>query len=99
MQVTHLFNSNRNRLLILVAACVFVFAQTIDLQHSHDGDLSLQADCQVCLKLGSQSDVSIAKSEAPPAAIVAVHFQSNVLDTKSRTVRVFSPRGPPLSFS
>ena len=81
MQVTRLFNSKRNRLLILIAACVFVFTQTIDLQHSHDGDLSLQADCQICLKLGSQTDIAIAKSEAPQVALAVVHFQSNVLDS------------------
>ena len=95
MQVTRFFNSNRNRLVILVAACVFVFTQTIDLQHSHQGDLKLQADCEVCLKLGSQNDVTIAKSEAPQAAFAVVSFQSNELASFARTDHSFDPRGPP----
>ena len=99
MQVTRLFNSFRNRLLILLAAGVFVFTQTIDLQHSHEGDLKLQADCQVCLKLGSQNDVVIATPGDLLVALAAAHFQLNIPDSLSRTVRSYSPRGPPRSSS
>lgn len=95
MQVTRLYSSNRNRLLILVAACVFLFTQTIDLQHSHGGDLNLQSDCHVCLKLGSQHDLAVAKPADLQTAFVAVHFQSTVLTPVFRTVHSYSPRGPP----
>ena len=99
MQVTRLYKSNRNRLLIVVAALLFVFTQTLDLQHTHDGDLNLQVDCQVCLKLGSQNDVAIAKSEDPQTTVAVVYFQSNVLNSVFETVRTYSPRAPPRSFS
>lgn len=99
MQVTNLFNSCRNRLLILVAAFVFVFTQTIDLQHSHGGDLELQADCQICLKLGSHNDISLAGSVAIQAESAETQFQSTVLDLDSGTSYRYNPRGPPRSFS
>ena len=83
----------------MVAAFVFVFTQTIDLQHSHGGDLELQSDCQICLKLGSHSDIALAGSAAIPAESAKAQFQFTVLDADSGAVYRYNPRGPPRSFS
>ena len=70
MYLTRLLSSNRNRLTLLAAAFVFVLVQTITLQHSHDGDLSIHVDCQICLKLGSQDDVTVLQSAASEADLL-----------------------------
>ncbi|MEZ5492833.1 MAG: hypothetical protein R3F50_21355 [Gammaproteobacteria bacterium] len=62
MLTTGLLTSRRNRSWLLVAALVFLLVQTITLQHTHEGDLSLHPDCQICLKLGTQNDVAVADS-------------------------------------
>lgn len=99
MHVTRFLNSNRNRLLLFAAACVFVFTQTLDLQHSHSGDLSSQVDCEVCLKLGNQNGIAVAKLEIPQLTLTVAYLQESVVGSVSRAIRSYSPRAPPRSFS
>ena len=51
-------------------ACLFLLfltAQMAGLSHSHDGDLRLQAECDVCLKLSIDDEVAVNKilADAP----------------------------------
>ena len=48
---------------------VFLTAQMAGLSHSHDGDLQLQAECDVCLKLSIDDEVAVNKilADAPSA--------------------------------
>lgn len=76
---------------------LFVTAQAIDLSHSHNGDLNLQADCDICLKLSSDDDMLLNAVESAPEP----HKQLVAL-TAHRKVPVagilsFQARAPPLT--
>lgn len=61
---------------LLALLCVlFIAAQTVGLSHSHEGDLSLQADCDVCLKLNSDDDVIVASDSIKLGAPVAIEVE------------------------
>ena len=43
--------------------CLFLlFAQTVDLGHSHDADLQSRFDCEICLKVDSLDDLVVPSS-------------------------------------
>ena len=96
MHMTSLFNSSRSRLLIAVAALVYLLSQSLDLLHSHDGDLNLQADCQICLKLGSQSDAAIAQVAIVPLQTGHSEYQAFLPGPSVRPVLKSHSRAPPL---
>ncbi|MCB1672459.1 MAG: hypothetical protein R3F41_08200 [Gammaproteobacteria bacterium] len=95
MQLTSVLLSQRNRLLLLAAALVFVLTQTIIQQHSHEGDLSLHPDCQICLKLGSQNNPTVAKFSVPDLPVSTVRFQVIVPDLPFIAVPAPRSRAPP----
>ena len=60
----------RSKAAKLLLACLFLLflaAQMAGLSHSHDGDLRLQAECDVCLKLSIDDEVAVNKilADAP----------------------------------
>ena len=60
----------RSKAAISLLACsflLFLTAQMAGLSHSHDGDLRLQAECDVCLKLTTDDEVAVNKilADAP----------------------------------
>ena len=61
MLFTRLQHLARRRGLVLLAALALVVSQAIALEHTHDGDLKLRVDCQLCVKL-SAGDESIPVS-------------------------------------
>ena len=81
--------------MLLAAALVFLLTQTIDLQHSHDGDLSLHPDCQICLKLGSFNDISLAKPQLPEPTVFIVGENADVQSLLFRAVPSPQSRAPP----
>jgi hypothetical protein len=90
-----LFNSGHHRLLMLAAALVYVLSQTVDLQHSHDGDLSLQSDCFICLKLGSQHNAVATPELVPVIASGFVSFTFPLVETTSGALFHTRARAPP----
>ena len=53
---------------LLACLCLlFLTAQIAGLSHSHDGDLQLQTECDVCLKLSIDDEVAVNKilADAP----------------------------------
>ena len=95
MQMTSLIRHRRSRVLMLVAALVYLLSQTIDLQHTHDGDLNLHADCQICLKLTSQSDASIVQVAAPPLESGSIGLDSTLQEPTIQSVLKPNSRAPP----
>ncbi len=52
------------------ALCLLLlFAQTVDLGHSHDADLQSRFDCEICLKGGSVDDLLVPGSTNLPALV------------------------------
>ena len=50
---------------LLACVCLlFLTAQMAGLSHIHDGDLRLQAECDVCLKLSIDDEVAVNKTLA-----------------------------------
>ncbi len=97
MQLTSVFLSERNRILLLAAALVFLLTQTLILQHSHNGDLSLHPDCQICLKLGSQNNVTIAKSSVPDFRAAVIRYRFSVPVLPFNAVPAPRSRAPPVA--
>ena len=58
-----LVKSSAGKALLALVCVLFLTAQAIDLSHSHGNDLSQQADCDICLKLGSEDDVLVNGAE------------------------------------
>ncbi|MEQ8313506.1 MAG: hypothetical protein RIC17_05285 [Gammaproteobacteria bacterium] len=83
--------------LLGLLCLLFVTAQAIDLTHSHNGDLNLQADCDICLKLGSDDDMLLNAVESAPGShrqILAVPAHRNVPVADILTSQA---RAPPLT--
>jgi len=96
----HLFSistSRRSRLLLFAAAVIYLLSQTIVLQHTHDGDLNLHADCQICMKLGSQNDVALATSSLPQVDLVETEFLTLLPDLTPASIKAPNSRAPPHS--
>ena len=53
--------------LLACSFLLFLTAQMAGLSHSHDGDLRLQGECDVCLKLSIDDEVAVNKilADAP----------------------------------
>ena len=80
----------------LALLCVlFLSTQTQGLAHSHDGDLSLQPDCEVCLKVSTDDEVvqssSNGKSDLTPPT--AIEYTGN--DVAVQSVLARQARAPP----
>jgi len=95
MQMTSLFGHKRSRVLILVASLVYLLSQTVDLQHTHEGDLNLHADCQICLKLGSQGDATVVDVATPPSGSGGDVFDSALQEPALQSVLKPNSRAPP----
>ena len=54
--------SKAAQLLLACLCLLFLTAQMAGLSHSHDGDLRLQADCDVCLKLSTDDEAAVSKN-------------------------------------
>jgi hypothetical protein len=81
---------------LLVSLCLlFLTAQTAGLSHSHDGDLRLQADCDVCLKLSTDDEAAVDKSlvNTPFATLTSPIFFPPVWDDLDTPVA--RARAPP----
>ncbi len=97
MHLVRIFKSQRSRLLMLAAAVIYLLAQSIDLQHTHDGDLNLHADCQICMKLGSQNDVALAASDLPQVDAADDEFFAILPQLTGSSVNGQNARAPPRS--
>jgi hypothetical protein len=82
-------------LLSFLLVCSLLFTQAVSLNHSHDGDLRDQIDCEICLKVGSSDDSVVSTSELAIVKSVTSSFQ-NLLPAAVHTVaRAPSARAPP----
>jgi hypothetical protein len=97
MHLVTIFKSHRSRLLMLAAAVIYLLSQSIDLQHTHDGDLNLHADCQICMKLGSQNDVAVAASALPQVEAADNEFRTTLPDLTVASIKGHNSRAPPHS--
>ena len=82
-------------LIAPVLIALILFAQTVELVHSHGGTLEPQFDCEICLKLGSHFKAAIGSS----FEFDLVSFSPEILPTEapgfSHTSTPVSARGPP----
>jgi len=83
---------------LLALLCVlFIAAQTVGLSHSHEGDLSLQADCDVCLKLTSDDDLIVASDITKFGAPVAIETEFSSTSWIFQGYFRAQARAPPLA--
>jgi len=70
--ISNLAAGRAGKALLALACVLFLSAQTADLSHSHGNDSNQQADCEICLKLGSDDDVIIDSSASRVATTHSV---------------------------
>ena len=68
MNLTRIKRLPGRRGIFLLAALALVVSQTLALEHTHNGDLQLRFDCQLCVKLSSADD-------AIPVSLVVVELE------------------------
>lgn len=78
--------------VVLLAALMLVLSQSIAFAHSHEGDLQLRVDCQLCAKISSADEavpvtVTLTASEWPDAAYVESEFPLVAVSVTSRSAR------------
>ena len=81
---------------LLACLCLlFLTAQTAGLSHTHDGDLRLQVDCDVCMKLSTEDEAAVDKSlaDAPFATSTSPTFFLSAWDDLDTPVA--RARAPP----
>jgi uncharacterized membrane protein len=81
--------------LMAVLSLFLLFAQTVEKRHSHEADLQLQFDCEICLKGGSLDDIIVA--DAPNLSLPTTHQTFPILSQNQiffKPARAFA-RGPP----
>jgi len=83
----------------LIFALALLAVQTLAMQHSHDGDLSHDADCSICSKYASEFEALPSDASSPDtikqAAKIFLVFSSET----STSVPTYRSRGPPLVIS
>lgn len=72
-----------------------VFAQAVSLNHSHDGEVRDQVDCEICLKVGSSDDVLISDNAVAFAAAPSAYISSFKIAAFSIAAPTASARAPP----
>jgi len=84
---------------LLALLCVlFLAAQIQGLNHTHEGNLDYQADCDICLKLSSGDDVLIAScSETPTRLSQQAEAQYASADLPAELVKFRQARAPPIA--
>ena len=81
--------------LMAVLSLFLLFAQTVEKGHSHEADLQAQFDCEICLKIGSLDDITLA--DAPNLSLPTTQqtFPTLVQSQTSSELVSASARGPP----
>ena len=74
-----------------------LFAQSVNLNHTHSGDLSDRVDCDICLKIGSSDDVLVSTSLLPVIKAPATAYSSETLDPFNSVDFQAKARAPPLT--
>ena len=81
---------------LLACLCLlFLTAQMAGLSHSHDGNLRLQADCDVCLKLSTDDEAVVNKSLADAPFANTTSFKNVLPAWNYLGVPVARARAPP----
>lgn len=75
--------------------CSLLFTQAVSLNHSHDGDLRDQIDCEICLKVGSSDDGLVSTSELSIVKSVTSSFHVSLPAVVHTVARAPSARAPP----
>lgn len=86
----------RRSWLALTAGLLLLLVQSINLQHQHDGDLNLQPECQICMKLGSSGTGPLASQTLPAAETGWVPYHSTLPALRLLTTQAPQSRAPPL---
>ena len=92
--ISDLAAGRAGKTLLALACVLFLSAQTVELSHSHGNDANQQADCEICLKLGTDDDeiidstaAQVSKAHSVQSAVV----QSTWLAQVSLTAHARAP--------
>ena len=87
----------RYRSLPLAAAVclLLLFAQGAGLSHSHENDLQVRYDCDICLKIGSSTDVIAAGHVYNPVSPVRHEWRDSAVEAPFPPLLDVRSRAPP----
>lgn len=82
------------RSIAAVLALALLLVQSAELTHSHDGDLEHQADCEICLKFGSDEETTESNADLPlnvDPQTQLYSYQSLTLETSPLSLQARAP--------
>ncbi len=75
---------------------LLLFVQGASLIHTHQGELQLQTDCEICLKVGSFDDIMPASKVLPDTRALLRVFDSPVISLVTLSPPPRQARAPPV---
>ena len=81
---------------IFLALCLFS-AQTIAVQHSHNGDLAHDLDCSICVKQNSECDYLFTEGHESKNIVFRTNKKNLTFELISTALITAKSRSPPLA--
>ena len=81
--------------LAAVVCLLLLFLQSAALSHSHDNDLHVRFDCDICLKIGSSTDVAAAGHVDIPVSPIEFEWRDAVTELPFLPLLDIRSRAPP----
>ena len=81
--------------LAAVVCLLLLFVQSAALSHSHDNDLQVRYDCDICLKIGTSTDAVAAGHVDIPVSPIEFEWRDAVTELPFLPLRDLRSRAPP----
>ncbi len=87
----------RSSPLVVSVCLLLLFVQGAALVHSHDGDLQVRYDCDICLKIGSDADPVAAGHAHDPVRPARHEWPDIRTESPFPSLLDLRSRSPPLA--
>ena len=81
--------------LLSMLVAVLLSVQSADLNHTHEGELHTQYDCEICLKFGSEEDLLLSSETSYQFSKFQYSPAESGITLESSEVLSANPRAPP----
>ena len=81
--------------LVAVVCLLLLFVQSAALVHSHESDLQVRYDCDICLKIGSSTDVNAAGHVDNPVSPIRQEWLEAITEFPFLPLLDLRARAPP----
>ncbi len=81
--------------LTALVCLMLLFVQAATFSHSHENDLQVRYDCDICLKIGSSTDVIAAGHVYNPVSPVRHEWRDSAVEAPFLPLLDIRSRAPP----